>query len=210
MTSIASFSSNVAGQVTGNKSQILVNPFSVVTSMFWEPNARFVSNEGFKDKNKTIKTEYDKFKDETSITGTVHLADCGEFVGIPGHADFIVSILLNGQNRKAIKSITLSAKWPDRFGSTPEFIFFIDDKRLALGRGTSEFSTVRALGRNWSEGVATIGISISNLQQIAVANKIEAKIGDVLYDLPNTKPERIQVLIPLMKEVLTTLNGIGN
>jgi hypothetical protein len=154
----------------------------------------------------SVEISYDRFKDETTMTGNAHLGPCQDkSESEPLHLDFGALIKFASKDLKTVTSITLKVRLLDmprfRFGSNPDFVFFTDEKRLPLGTGNLESKSYRVYRITMSESIATLPISLDSFKQIANSKKVEAKVGEVEF-----APSDIQGILPVFQEMLRRMD----
>jgi hypothetical protein len=162
-----------------------------------------------------ITSSYDKFKDITTVAGTVHLLSC-EDTTIPMHTDMVAGYNFSGTTLsnipdkivliyRDVTSIDSDKKMQDG----DKWIVILDAKeRILLGNASVKNSERIAITRkpsNLIQQSATAFISYENLKKLAKAKSIEMQIGNLERSAPNN--DKLQKSLPLFKELDTTISN---
>jgi hypothetical protein len=162
-----------------------------------------------KNPSGTVTVSYDKFKDKTTITGVAHLLDCQDRSDTALlHADFGAAISFTGKKPTTTPTVELKFRlFNNDLGANPEFVFFADDKRLALGKGNSDTKQYRVISQIISVSVTTISIPLDSFKLIANSKKVEAKVGERELAPPFIELDAIQKILPVFREMLRDLEN---
>lgn len=155
----------------------------------------------------TVTSEYDRFRDETTVAGIAHLIDCQDRANLPLHFDFGAIIKFSGKEVVSPDDITLTLRLLKYdIGSNPDFIFFVDGKRLLLGKGVSEAKVWNVEGIRMSETISSVKINLVAFKAIANANSVEAKVGELEFAQPYVDAAAVNRIIPVFREMLAKIH----
>lgn len=161
-----------------------------------------------------VSSSYDKFKDQTTVAGTVHLFNCDTEV-ISMHTDMIAGYRFSGTALSTIpdniilifRNFTVSTSDKRTMKNGDEWIFLLDGKeRLSVGNVSVKNSGIKLMGRpnNFIQQSASASMSYKDFKKLASAKSIELQIGNLEYSAP--KNEFLQNSLPLFKELDTTIS----
>lgn len=157
--------------------------------------------------NELLTASYDKFSDQTTVTGQSHLADCINNTTTPAaHFDIAASYTFQGLTPRVPEKVNFIIQSPlRRFETNPEAIVIVDGKRIVLGTMLVQTKSYAVYDTVFYYQLLVLPIPYATLKTLANASAVEMKIGDLELALPNIDVKKLQQIIPMFKKLIAPL-----